>query len=75
MTEEQPKNPWTMERIHQEIYNARTTAFVITKVLETGNIKPAEHPEWTLVIKPLLADLRKLTDRIGELMEGAQPQE
>ena len=27
---------WTVERIHQDIYDARTKIFVVAKVLETG---------------------------------------
>ena len=39
MTEEKPK--WTMERIRNEVYDARTKLFVIAKVLETGQPDPA----------------------------------
>lgn len=55
MTEEKPK--WTVERIHQEIAEARTKIFVVTKYLETGNLKLSEFPEWVLVINPLVKDV------------------
>lgn len=75
MSEEKAQT-WTMERIHQEIYNARTTAFVIAKVLETGSIKPEEHPEWVVVIRPLLGELGKFSAEIAKLLEaGEKPQE
>ena len=65
MTEEKK---WNVERIHKEIYDARTTMFVVTKVLETGAVDFSEHPEWVLVIRPLLRDLVKNVDRISELL-------
>ncbi|MEW6350706.1 MAG: hypothetical protein AB1646_16720 [Thermodesulfobacteriota bacterium] len=67
MTEE--KQPWTVERIRQEIYDARTTVFVITKVLETGNINFAEMPEWGLVIRPLLTDMIDNARKILEMLD------
>jgi hypothetical protein len=65
MTEEKK---WNVERIHKEIYDARTTMFVVTKVLETGSVDFSEHPEWVLVIRPLLLDLVKNVDRVRELL-------
>jgi hypothetical protein len=67
MTEE--KQPWTVERIRQEIYDARTSVFVITKVLETGSINLADHPEWVLVIRPLLADLTENAQKILKILD------
>jgi len=74
MTEEKK---WNVERIHKEIYDARTTMFVVTKVLETGSVDFSEHPEWVLVIRPLLRDLMKNADRINELLgiEGEAKEE
>jgi len=57
---------WTMERIHKEIADARTKIFVVGKVLETGNLKFSEHPEWALVIGPVLKDL---VDHAGEIQQ------
>ncbi len=65
MTEEKK---WNVERIHKEINDARTTMFVVTKVLETGAVDFSEHPEWVLVIRPLLSDLMKNAGRISELL-------
>jgi hypothetical protein len=74
MTEEKK---WNVERIHKEIYDARTTMFVVTKVLETGSVNFSGHPEWVLVIRPLLRDLMKNADRINELLgiEGEAKEE
>jgi len=63
---EEPK--WTMERVHKEVLEARTKIFVVTKVLETGNLKFAENPEWALVVEPLLKDLLDNTAKIRELV-------
>jgi hypothetical protein len=43
--------------------------FVVAKVLETGNIQFSEHPEWALVIKPILADLLANTQKIKDMIE------
>lgn len=74
MTEERK---WNVERIHKEIYDARTSMFVVTKVLESGSVGFSEHPEWVLVIRPLLRDLMKNADRISELLgiEGEAKEE
>jgi len=60
---------WSVERIHKEIYDARTKMFVVAKVLETENVKFSEYPEWILVIKPILADLLTNTQKIREMVE------
>jgi septation ring formation regulator EzrA len=60
---------WSVERIHKEIQDARTKMFVVTKVLEAGNIKFSDCPEWVLVIKPILADLQTNTQKISEMIE------
>ncbi|MBI5569279.1 MAG: hypothetical protein HY914_04970 [Desulfomonile tiedjei] len=73
-----PEEKWTIERIHKEITSARATVFVVAKVLETGSIKPSDHPEWVLVIEPLLDDLTKNADRIRALLDeqsGPQKQD
>lgn len=65
---EQPK--WTVEKIREEIYEARTKIFVITKVLESGNVNFAQHPEWVLVIRPLLKDIADNAQKITAMMEA-----
>jgi hypothetical protein len=65
MTEEKK---WDVERIHKEIYDARTRMFVVAKVMETGSVDFSEHPEWVLVIRPLLRDVIKNADRVAELL-------
>ncbi|MBI5252245.1 MAG: hypothetical protein HY912_22350 [Desulfomonile tiedjei] len=57
---------WNMERIHKEIYDARTKMFVITKVLETGSLKFSDHPEWALVVRPLLEEMMQFAGKIQE---------
>lgn len=64
-----PQEKWTIERLHKEISSARTTVFVAAKVLETGSLKPAEYPEWVILIRPLLEDLTKNAERIRALLE------
>ncbi len=61
---------WTVERIHKEVQDARTKMFVVAKVLETGNIRLSEHPEWVLVIKPIIADLLTNAQKISQMMEA-----
>ena len=68
MTEEK----WNVERIHKEIHDARTKMFVVAKVLEGGNIKFADHPEWVLVIKPMLTDLADNAQKISAMLELEQ---
>jgi hypothetical protein len=65
---EETKPKWTMERIHREVQEARTKIFVIAKVLETGNLKFAENPEWGVVIKPLIRDLVLHAGTIDQLI-------
>ncbi len=57
---------WNMEKIHKEIYDARTKMFVIFKVLETGSIKFSDYPEWALVVRPLLKDMMQFASKIEE---------
>ncbi len=57
---------WNMERIHKEIYDARTKMFVVSKVLETGSVKFADYPEWALVVRPLLRDMIRFAGKIEE---------
>ena len=73
-----PENKkWNVERVHKEINDARTAVFVVAKVLETGAVDFSEHPEWVLVIRPLLRDLVKNVSRISESLgiEGATKDE
>ena len=60
---------WTIERVRKEIYEARTRMFVVAKVLETGGIKPNEHPEWLVVIRPLLKDLTENVEKIKAFLD------
>ncbi len=66
MTEEK----WTAERVHKEIYDARTRLFVIAQVLQTGAVKMAEDPEWALVLEPLLTDIVENTAKIRSLVRA-----
>jgi hypothetical protein len=59
---------WNMERIHKEIYDARTKMFVISKVLETGSLKFSDYPEWALVVRPLLKEMIQYAGNIQEQM-------
>lgn len=59
---------WNMERIHKDIYDARTKMFVISKVLETGSVKFSDYPEWALVVRPLLKDMIQFAGKIQEHM-------
>lgn len=63
---------WTLERIRAELYEVRTRVFVITKVLETGNPTFVGHPEWALVVKPLLKDLKENVAKIETLMQDEE---
>jgi hypothetical protein len=69
MSEEQQQPKWTMEKIREEIYEARTKMFVIAKVLETSNINFAEHPEWVMVMRPLLKDVVENAQKISAVMD------
>lgn len=68
MAEEKSEAKWTIEKIHKEIYDARTKLFVVAKVLETGSIKPAEMPEWVVVLTPLLKDLVENAEKIRSMI-------
>jgi len=67
MTEPQEKK-WTVERVHQEVSEARNKMFVVTKVLETGSVAFADKQEWVVVIKPLLRELEEFSRKVDELM-------
>lgn len=71
MSEDKPK--WTMEKVRNEIYEARTKLFVVTKVLETGSLNPEEHPEWVLVIKPLLREIDENVAKIRTILGEEVP--
>jgi hypothetical protein len=64
-----PEEPWTLERIHKEIYDARTKIFVVAKVMETVELALSEHPEWVVVLRPLLKDLHTNASTIEALLE------
>jgi hypothetical protein len=67
MSEEKPK--WNLERVHEEIYQARTKLFVVQKVLETGSVPLEDSPEWVLVIKPLLKEAKEIAEAIDGIMK------
>jgi len=68
MEELMAEEKWTFERVRSEINEARTKMFVVFKVLETGNLKFAEHPEWALVVSPLVKDVSDYAAKIGDLV-------
>jgi hypothetical protein len=57
-----------VEKIHKEVYDARTKLFVIFKVLETGSINFKEHPEWALIVRPLLKEISEFSGKIEGLL-------
>jgi hypothetical protein len=63
---------WTLEKIHKELYEARTKMFVLSKVLENDNFKLAEHPEWVIVIKPLLEDLIQNVEAVKKSVDSSE---
>ncbi len=63
------KKKWDPERVHQEVYDARTKMFVVLKVLETGSIKLSDHPEWAILIKPLLKELIDYAQGVSALTD------
>jgi hypothetical protein len=77
MEEQKPK--WTVERVHKELSEARSKLFVVAKVVETGAVPFQDHPEWILVIKPLLRDLiafsQKIEEATGEVKLESEQQE
>lgn len=68
MEEPMAEEKWTFERVRTEINDARTKMFVVFKVLETGNLKFAEHPEWALVVSPMLKELSDYSAKIKDFM-------
>jgi hypothetical protein len=60
---------WNLEKVRAELYEARTKVFVIAKVLETGSLSFTGRPEWALVVKPLLKDLKENVARIEAFMK------
>ncbi len=62
---------WTPERIHKEIYDARTRLFVVAQVLQTSAITMAKDPEWALVLEPLLTDIVEDTGKIRSSVRAA----
>jgi hypothetical protein len=68
--EEQIQPKWNVERVHKEINEAKTKLFVVAKVLESGNIKFSEFPEWALVIRPLLKDIVTHSHAIEEIVNS-----
>jgi hypothetical protein len=69
MSDEQQQPKWTMEKIREEIYEARTKMFVIAKVLETSTMNFGEHPEWVMVIRPLLKEVVDNAQKISAVMD------
>jgi len=69
MSEDKEQPKWTFERIREEIYEARTRLFVLTKVMESGNLSFEQHPEWVLVMRPLLKEIQDNTQKITAMME------
>ena len=59
---------WTFEKVHSEINEARTKMFVVFKVLEAKNMKFSEHPEWALVVSPLLKEVSDYAAKISALV-------
>jgi hypothetical protein len=80
MTEEQDKKQgdkkkWTVQRIHQEIAEARTKLFVVAAVLETGSIRFSDNPEWALVVTPLLKDVAANAAKIEDYLKQEESAE
>jgi len=63
------KKKWDPERVHQEVYDARTKMFVVLKVLETGSLKLSDHPEWAILIKPLLNELIEYAQGVSAMAD------
>jgi hypothetical protein len=70
MSEEQEK--WTVQRVRQDIYDARTKVFVVAKVLETGKINFADQSEWAVVLRPLLKELIENSEKISAIIDKAE---
>jgi hypothetical protein len=69
------KEKWSMKRVHDDIYEARTKVFVVAKVLETGSVPLSEHPEWVLIVRHILKDLKENASQIEEILKDAGPLE
>ncbi|MFH1116955.1 MAG: hypothetical protein V1792_23815 [Pseudomonadota bacterium] len=67
------KKKWDSERVHQEVYDARTKMFVVLKVLETGSVQLGEHPEWAILIKPLLNELIEYAQAVSSMAGEEKP--
>jgi hypothetical protein len=63
---------WTIERIRQELSEVRTRLFVMGKVLESGTIKPEDHPEWMLVLRPMLTDVASNFEKVRAILDKPQ---
>lgn len=70
-----PGEKWNVERLHKEVYDARTKLFVIVKVLETGSLELKDCPEWALVIKPLLNEITENAEKIRSFLAEEAPPE
>lgn len=66
---------WNVERIHREVYDARTKLFVIVKVLETGSLDLKNNPEWALVIQPILKEIEDNVAKLRSFMTEGLPEE
>jgi hypothetical protein len=66
---------WSVKRIHDEIYEARTKVFVVAKVLETGSVTFSENPEWVLIVKQILKDLKENATQIEKILKEQDPLE
>ncbi|MGC8604873.1 MAG: hypothetical protein ACP5VS_14480 [Desulfomonilaceae bacterium] len=60
---------WTIQKVRQEIYDARTKLFVVVKVLETGGVDLKQHEEWALVLRPLVKDILTYVDKLQNFIE------
>ncbi len=66
---------WSVKRVHDEIYEARTKVFVVAKVLETGSVTFSEHPEWVLIVKQVLKDLKENAAQVEKILKEQDPLE
>lgn len=69
MTEEASQAKWNVERVHKEVQEARNKLFVVNKVIETGSIKFDGHEEWVLVIRPLIKDIVRFSEKLESELE------
>jgi hypothetical protein len=70
-----PGEKWNVERLHKDVYDARTKLFVIVKVLETGGMELKDYPEWALVIRPLLSEIAENAEKIKAFLDEKPPTE